>query len=98
MFTRRIAAYQFTINVELMMVGSPIADADWPAASVSFEMMEFFLWDVGFSSDGKHDWQRAIRIARLDETLRDEAHVGVSLLLVAHTEKDVDGEARVPDP
>lgn len=92
------AVHELAVNVELLVEGGAVADANGLAAAVAVEVREFMLGDVGLAADGEHDGETAVFHAGFEKTLADEVHVGVCFFGEAQAEEDVDCEAGVADP
>jgi len=107
------AVHELSINIELLVKGSCIANSDRSATSVAGEMTvtcylspgtktfnlpELNLRDVRLATNSEHDWKCSVRRSRLSETITHEHHIGVSFFRETHSQENVYGKAGVSNP
>lgn len=62
------------------------------------DLLELNFWNFSFSANREHDRQCPFLRSRFSEAFTDKVHVYICFFCEAHSEEDVDGEARITNP
>jgi len=62
------------------------------------DLLELNFWNFSFSANREHDGQCPFWGSRFSEAFTDKVHVYICFFCEAHSEEDVDCEARITNP